>query len=77
MIREQIRIAHELGIQRFVLGLNHTGDNQRRFENAKGTFGSKDELWLYNLPMFDPASLEFIKQCAQDERVKGIKDSSK
>jgi dihydrodipicolinate synthase/N-acetylneuraminate lyase len=77
MIQNQIRIAHELGIEEFVLGLNHTGDNQRRFDNAKGVFGSSERLWLYNMPTCEPASLDFIARCAEDLQVQGIKDSSR
>lgn len=77
MIQKQVRIAHELGIEEFVLGLNHTGDNQRRFDNAMSLLGGTERLWLYNMPTFDPAPLEFITQCAEDLRVQGIKDSSR
>jgi hypothetical protein len=77
MIQNQVRIAHELGIEEFVLGLNHTGDNQNRFDNSMSLFGSTERIWLYNMPTFDPASLEFIAQCAKDLRVQGIKDSSR
>jgi dihydrodipicolinate synthase/N-acetylneuraminate lyase len=77
MIQNQIRMAHSLGIDQFVLGLNHTGDNQKRFDDAMSMVGSADRLWLYNMPTFDPASLEFITRCAEDLRVQGIKDSSK
>lgn len=77
MIQDQIRIAHSLGIEQFVLGLNHTGENQRRFDTTVSMFGSDDQVWLYNVPTFDPASLEFIHQCAQNLQVQGIKDSSK
>ncbi len=77
MIKDQIRIAHQLGIEEFVLGLNHTGENQRRFDSTLSTFGTTDKLWLYNMPTFDPASLDFVSFCAEDKRVQGIKDSSK
>jgi dihydrodipicolinate synthase/N-acetylneuraminate lyase len=77
MIQNQVRIAHELWIEEFVLGLNHTGDNQIRYDNAKSIFGSSDRLWLYNMPTFDPANLDFITCSAEDMRVQGIKDSSR
>lgn len=77
MIQHQIRVAHSLGIDQFVLGLNHTGDNQRRFSNAMSWLGASNKLWLYNMPTFDPESLEFIARCAEDMRVQGIKDSSR
>lgn len=77
MIQNQIRIAHGLGIDEFVLGLNHTGNNQSRFDSARSMFGTTDRLWLYNMPTFDPASLDFVNRCAEDMRVQGIKDSSK
>lgn len=77
MIQNQVRIAHELGIEEFVLGLNHTGNNENRFEKTRQIFGSTDQLWLYNMPTFEPASLEFIAQCAQNLQVQGIKDSSR
>lgn len=77
MIQDQIRTAHELGIEEFVLGLNHIGDNQRRFDKAISMFSGTESLWLYNMPTFEPASLEFITRCAGNLQVRGIKDSSK
>lgn len=77
MIQSQVRIAHELGIEEFVLGLNHTGDNQNRFDNVMSLFGSTERIWLYNMPTFDPQSLGFIEKCMGDMRVQGIKDSSR
>lgn len=69
MIQDQIRIAHRLGIKQFVLGLNHTGENQRRFDNTIGTFATNDEVWLYNMPTFDPAPLEFVRECTKNNHV--------
>jgi dihydrodipicolinate synthase/N-acetylneuraminate lyase len=77
MIQNQIRIAHELWIEEFVLGLNHTGDNQTRYDNIKAVFGSRERLWLYNMPTFEPASLDFLTRSAENLQVQGIKDSSK
>lgn len=77
MIQSQVRIAHGLGIEEFVLGFNHMGDNQNRFENAMSLFGSTERIWLYNMPTFDPQSLGFIEKCMGDMRVQGIKDSSR
>lgn len=57
------------GIYDYVLGLNHTGDNQTRFDNTISVFGSSDRLWLYNMPTFQPASLAFIEKCMHDQRV--------
>jgi|CXWK01.1.fsa_nt_gi hypothetical protein len=69
MIQDQIRVANSLGINQFVLGLNHTGDSARRYDNAMSMFGSSDRLWLYNMPTFDSASLEFITDCAENLQV--------
>lgn len=77
MIQNQVRIAHGLWIEEFVLGLNHTGDNQTRYDNAKSMFGAKERVWLYNMPTFEPASLDFITRCAENFQVQGIKDSSR
>lgn len=76
MVRDQAIAAYNSWISETVLGLNHTGDNQTRFDNATSVFGTADRLWLYNMPTFQPASLAFIEKCMQDWRVVGIKDSS-
>jgi len=77
MMREQVSIADELGCDKFVLGLNHLGENRGRFDMLMRALGTWDKVWLYNMPTFEPASLEFIKECMEDGRVQGIKDSSR
>ncbi len=77
MVRDQAIAAYNSWISETVLGLNHTGDNQTRFDNATSVFGTAERLWLYNMPTFQPASLAFIEKCMQDWRVVWIKDSSK
>lgn len=76
MVRGQVLAAQVLWISEFVLGLNHTGDNQRRFDYSMSVSGSKDRWYIYNLPTFPTASLKFIERCGEDMRVLWIKDSS-
>lgn len=76
MIREQVAVAHGLSCNEFVLGLNHLGDNQQRYNILRSALGTNDKIWLYNMPTFPPASLDFIRSCMSDIRVQGIKDSS-
>lgn len=38
--------------------------------------GPESSIWLYNMPTFTPASLDFLRECMKNPRVKWIKDSS-
>lgn len=76
MVAKQIEEAQALWARNFVLWLNHTGDNRKRFREAMAALDSKSSIWLYNMPTFKPADLDFIRECMKDSRVKWIKDSS-
>lgn len=76
MVAKQIEEAQALGARKFVLWLNHTGDNRKRFREAMAALDSESSIWLYNMPTFKPADLDFIRECMKDSRVKWIKDSS-
>jgi len=40
MMREQVSIADELGCDKFVLGLNHLGENRGRFDMLMRALGT-------------------------------------
>ncbi len=76
MVAKQIEEAQALGARNFVLWLNHTWDNRKRFCEAIAALNSDSSIWLYNMPTFRPVDLDFIRECMKDSRVKWIKDSS-
>lgn len=76
MIAKQIEVAQALWARNFVLWLNHTGDNRKRFREAMAALDLESSLWLYNMPTFTSANLDFIRECMNHPRVKWIKDSS-